>query len=76
MRHRAEAGSAAEDRPARTAAPHHREHPMIRTVATQIAARVGPSYVGRHRRARPVLHRVLGLVNAAPETAPLEEAVR
>ncbi|MEU5872365.1 hypothetical protein AB0A73_12510 [Glycomyces sp. NPDC047369] len=48
---------------------------MIRTVAVQIAARVGPAYVGRHRRARPVLHRVLWLVNAAPETA-LEEAVR
>jgi len=49
---------------------------MIRTVATQIAARVGPAYVGRHRRARPVLHRVLGLVGAAPADAPLEEAVR
>lgn len=48
---------------------------MIRAVANQIAARVGPAYVGRHRRARPVLHRVLRLVSAAPE-ATLEEAVR
>ncbi|MFB9658969.1 hypothetical protein ACFQS3_12815 [Glycomyces mayteni] len=75
----AEAGPAAEDRPPHCTAadpPHHREHPMIRTVATQIAARVGPAYVGRHRRARPVLHRVLGLVGAAPADAPLEEAVR
>ncbi|WP_158630512.1 hypothetical protein [Glycomyces terrestris] len=45
---------------------------MIRAVATQLAARVGPAYVGRHRRARPVLHRVLRI--AAPAPAPAEEA--
>lgn len=34
---------------------------MIRTVAGRLAARALPAYVGRHRRARPVLHRVLRL---------------
>jgi hypothetical protein len=42
---------------------------MIRTVASQLAARVGPTYVGRHRRVRPVLHRVLRIAVPAPEAA-------
>ncbi|GAA2299845.1 hypothetical protein GCM10009853_065180 [Glycomyces scopariae] len=45
---------------------------MIRAVASQLAARVGPAYIGRHRRARPVLHRVLRL----PVPAPVQEAAR
>ncbi|WP_269814167.1 hypothetical protein [Glycomyces dulcitolivorans] len=43
---------------------------MIRAVATQIAARVGPTYVGRHRRVRPVLHRVFRI------TVPAQGAAR
>ncbi|WP_153024889.1 hypothetical protein [Glycomyces albidus] len=43
---------------------------MIRTVADRIAARARPAYIGRHRRARPVLHRVFRV--AVP--APAEEA--
>jgi hypothetical protein len=31
---------------------------MIRAVADRIASRARPSYIGRHRRVRPVLHRV------------------
>lgn len=31
---------------------------MIRAVADRIASRARPAYIGRHRRARPVLHRV------------------
>ncbi|WP_158299834.1 hypothetical protein [Glycomyces paridis] len=34
---------------------------MIRTVAGRLAARTRPAYVGRHRRTRPVLHRVFRL---------------
>ncbi|GAA1685963.1 hypothetical protein GCM10009830_36810 [Glycomyces endophyticus] len=45
---------------------------MIRAVASQLAARVGPTYVGRHRRARPVLHRVLRL----PLPVPAQEAAQ
>lgn len=42
---------------------------MIRAVADRIAARARPAYVGRHRRARPVLQRVFGA------TAPVAEPV-
>lgn len=34
---------------------------MIRAVADRIASRARPAYIGRHRRARPVLHRVFRL---------------
>lgn len=45
---------------------------MIRAVADRIAARARPAYIGRHRRAKPVLQRVF----AAPEpvAAAAEEA--
>jgi hypothetical protein len=44
---------------------------MIRTVADRIASRARPAYIGRHRRARPVLHRVfrVGLATAPAEGA-------
>ncbi|SDD90143.1 hypothetical protein [Glycomyces harbinensis] len=45
---------------------------MIRAVADRIAARARPAYVGRHRRARPVLQRVFGAPGPA---APAEGAV-
>lgn len=45
---------------------------MIRTVAGRLAARARPGYVGRHRRVRPVLHRVLRLPAA---TGPAAVAV-
>jgi hypothetical protein len=45
---------------------------MIRFAADRIAARARPAYVGRHRRARPVLHRVFRL--AVP--VPAEEGLR
>ncbi|WP_281276889.1 hypothetical protein [Glycomyces buryatensis] len=32
---------------------------MIRTVAEQLVSRTRPAYIGRHRRTRPVLSRVL-----------------
>jgi hypothetical protein len=38
---------------------------MIRAVADRIASRARPAYIGRHRRVRPVLHRVFR-VSAAP----------
>ncbi len=53
---------------------------MIRTVADRIAVRARPAYVGRHRRARPVLHRVFRLPvtveEALVEEALAEEAAR
>ncbi|WP_156036872.1 hypothetical protein [Glycomyces sp. NRRL B-16210] len=45
---------------------------MIRTVAGRLAARARPNYIGRHRRARPVLHRVFRLPAA---TGPAAVAV-
>ncbi|MDA1388066.1 MULTISPECIES: hypothetical protein [Glycomyces] len=45
---------------------------MIRAVADRIAARARPSYIGRHRRARPVLHRVFRV----PLPVPVEEGAR
>ncbi|MFG3338564.1 hypothetical protein [Glycomyces sp. NPDC048151] len=47
---------------------------MIRAVADRIAARARPSYVGRHRRAKPVLHRVLRI--EMPLDLPAEEAAQ
>ncbi|MCD0443572.1 hypothetical protein LO763_08015 [Glycomyces sp. A-F 0318] len=44
---------------------------MIRAVADRLAARARPAYVGRHRRARPVLQRVFG---APVPAVPVEEA--
>jgi hypothetical protein len=38
---------------------------MIRAVAKRIASRARPAYIGRHRRVRPVLHRVFR-VSVAP----------
>lgn len=46
---------------------------MIRAVADRIAARARPSYIGRHRRARPVLHRVFRVAAAA---LPAEEGAQ
>jgi hypothetical protein len=48
--------------------------PMIRAVADRIAARARPAYIGRHRRARPVLHRVFKL--ELPSAMPAEEAAQ
>jgi hypothetical protein len=40
---------------------------MIRAVADRIASRARPAYIGRHRRTRPVFHRVFRVnVSAAP----------
>jgi len=45
---------------------------MFRAVADRIASRARPAYIGRHRRARPVLHRVfrVPLTTAVEEAAP------
>jgi hypothetical protein len=45
---------------------------MIRAVADRIAARTRPVYVGRHRRAKPVLQRVFGA--PLPDAVPAEGA--
>jgi len=42
---------------------------MIRAVADRIAARTRPAYIGRHRRVRPVLHRVFRMPVPAAVTA-------
>ncbi|MFC3492741.1 hypothetical protein [Glycomyces rhizosphaerae] len=47
---------------------------MIRAVADRIASRARPAYIGRHRRARPVLHRVFRV--PFPAAVSLEEAAR
>jgi len=44
---------------------------MIRAVADRLASRARPSYIGRHRRARPVLHRVFRV--PVPVYAQVEE---
>ncbi|HEX2143671.1 MAG TPA: hypothetical protein VHG10_04090 [Glycomyces sp.] len=46
---------------------------MIRAVADRIASRARPSYIGRHRRARPVLQRVFRVPLAA---VPVQEAAQ
>jgi hypothetical protein len=46
---------------------------MIRAVADRIASCARPAYIGRHRRARPVLHRVFRvpvMAAAGEEAAP------
>jgi hypothetical protein len=45
---------------------------MIRAVADRITACARPAYIGRHRRARPVLQRVFRA--PAPFPAAVEEA--
>ncbi|MDN3240799.1 hypothetical protein [Glycomyces tritici] len=47
---------------------------MIRAVADRIATRARPSYIGRHRRVRPVLHRVFRV--AVPVPAMAEEGAQ
>lgn len=47
---------------------------MIRAVADRITSRARPSYIGRHRRARPVLHRVFRV--SIPVTVMAEEGAR
>lgn len=47
---------------------------MIRAVADRLTARARPSYIGRHRRARPVLHRVFRV--SMPLALPVEEGAQ
>jgi len=50
---------------------------MIRTVAERIAARARPAYIGRHRRARPVLHRAFfGGHGRVPLPVPAQEGAQ
>lgn len=46
---------------------------MIRAVADRIATRARPAYIGRHRRARPLLKHVFRLPYQSPVA---EEAVQ
>jgi hypothetical protein len=47
---------------------------MIRAVADRIAARTRPAYIGRHRRSKPILHRVFRM--SFPLADPVEEAAQ
>ncbi|MEU6858260.1 hypothetical protein AB0B28_05210 [Glycomyces sp. NPDC046736] len=46
---------------------------MIRAVAVRFAARAKPAYVGRHRRAKPVLQRVFRM--PAQASGPAAEMI-
>lgn len=41
---------------------------MIKTVTDRLADRVRPAYIGRHRRERPGITRLLRILEAQPQS--------